>query len=168
MTVEQLEALATLLRQESITRERVVREAQEWIGTPFIHEARVKGVGADCAQFLIGVYSRAGILDPFDVPHHPIQWHLHPDAPGFDKDLYIRELQRYAREISAPPLPGDIAVFWWGHAYAHSAIVIVWPTKLIHCFEMGGVQVVDGARDPYARKYRSNHPPRFFSLFRME
>jgi hypothetical protein len=128
-------------------------------------EARVKNVGTDCGRFIVGVFAHAGLIEPFSTPHLPIQWHLHNTAPGFDPESYVREITRYAPEIYTEPLPGDIAVFWWGHAYAHAAIVIDWPTKLIHCTEAGGVQLVDGTRDPYARKYRFTHPPRFFSYW---
>lgn len=49
-----------------ISRYLIVKAAREWIGTPFRHQARVKGVGADCGQLVIGVGLEAGafIADP--------------------------------------------------------------------------------------------------------
>lgn len=50
------------------TRLDVVRVAQEWIGTPFHHCGRVKGLGVDCAGLLIGVARELGLVSPeFDV-----------------------------------------------------------------------------------------------------
>ena len=36
-------------------RLNIVQEARSWIGTPFRHQAKVKGHGVDCAQLIIGV-----------------------------------------------------------------------------------------------------------------
>lgn len=38
-----------------ITREQVVAEAREWIGTPWHHQASVKGIGCDCIGLEVGV-----------------------------------------------------------------------------------------------------------------
>lgn len=37
------------------TREQVVAEAKEWIGTRWKHQGKLKGVGCDCAGLIIGV-----------------------------------------------------------------------------------------------------------------
>lgn len=36
-------------------REQIVREAKEWIGTPWHHHQSCKQVGCDCVGFLLGV-----------------------------------------------------------------------------------------------------------------
>ena len=38
-----------------ITKEDVVREAKTWLGTPFHHQGRLKGVGVDCAGVIVCV-----------------------------------------------------------------------------------------------------------------
>ena len=43
-------------------QERVRSEALTWLGTPYHHQGRVKGVGVDCGQILISIYEKAGIL----------------------------------------------------------------------------------------------------------
>jgi cell wall-associated NlpC family hydrolase len=49
-------------------KEHVVAEARSWVGTPFKHQGRAKGVGVDCVGLLIGVARRLGIVAPaFDV-----------------------------------------------------------------------------------------------------
>ena len=46
-----------------ITSEQVVAEARRWLGTPYQHQARVLGVGVDCAGLIIGVARNLDILD---------------------------------------------------------------------------------------------------------
>lgn len=51
-----------------VLRSDVLREARSWIGTPFKHQARVKGVGVDCVGLAIGVSRALGLVHPgFDV-----------------------------------------------------------------------------------------------------
>lgn len=38
-----------------IRGEDIVAEARTWLDTPFHHQGRMKGIGADCAGLLIGV-----------------------------------------------------------------------------------------------------------------
>lgn len=58
-----------------MTRDEIVAEARSWIGTPWHHQGRVKGVGVDCVGVAIGVVRAFGIpvaddrnypLSPFD------------------------------------------------------------------------------------------------------
>jgi NlpC/P60 family putative phage cell wall peptidase len=41
----------------------VVAEARRWIGTPYQHQARLHGVGVDCAGLIMGVGKELGLLD---------------------------------------------------------------------------------------------------------
>lgn len=158
-----METLKAFTAKEHLERQETIREALTWLGTPFMHEARVKGAGCDCGRFLIACYSVAGVVPDYEPPAIAEQWHLHKDAVNFDPEFYLREIQKLAREILEPPDPGDLALFWWGHAYSHSAIVISWPTQLVHCFFVRGVQLVDASIDPYLRRFVDTHSPRFFT-----
>lgn len=64
-------------------RRAVVAEALTWLRTPYHHAARIKGVGVDCAQFLIAVYAATGLIDDFTPDRYPPDWHLHRTAGGF-------------------------------------------------------------------------------------
>jgi len=44
-------------------REDVVAETESWVGTPFHHEGRQKGVGVDCAGLIIGIAKNLGLAD---------------------------------------------------------------------------------------------------------
>ena len=45
-----------------ITRAQIIAEARSWLGTPFMHQQAMKGVGADCYGFARGVLSAVGAL----------------------------------------------------------------------------------------------------------
>jgi cell wall-associated NlpC family hydrolase len=44
-----------------ITAQDIVKEAESWIGTPFKHQGRIKGVGIDCYGLVVEVARHFGI-----------------------------------------------------------------------------------------------------------
>lgn len=44
-----------------ITRAAVVSEARSWVGTPWMHQQRLKGAGVDCIGLIRGVFLGAGL-----------------------------------------------------------------------------------------------------------
>lgn len=46
----------------TVTRAMVVAEARSWLRTPWQHQARMKGVGVDCAGLIIGVARNLGLV----------------------------------------------------------------------------------------------------------
>jgi len=133
----------------------VAAEAQTWIGTPFHHAARVKGVGVDCLMLLAEVYERAGICPSrIDPPFYVPDWHLHRDA-----ERYTEGLLRYTQEIVGPPEPGDIALFRFGRTFSHGAVVTQWP-HVIHAYWAIGVVRGDATLHPL-----KDRPVRFFTPF---
>jgi cell wall-associated NlpC family hydrolase len=135
-------------------RAAVITEAISWIGTPFHHEARIKGAGVDCLMLLAEVYERAGVVDHITVEHYPSDWHLHRDA-----ERYMEGLLRYGHEIEATPLPGDIALFKYGRVFSHGAIVVEWP-RVIHAYWTIGVVWGNATLHPL-----KDREMRFFSPF---
>lgn len=47
------------------TRDAIVAEAREWLGTKFAHQQACKGVGCDCIGLIRGVARNVGFTDPF-------------------------------------------------------------------------------------------------------
>ena len=166
-------------------RTAVVAEAESWLGTPYHHEARIKGHGVDCAQILVGVFANVGLIEPVTLPHYPMDWNLHRD-----EERYLDILGRYTREIEHPSLcdpragaarqpagagnvlPGDIAIWKFGRCFSHGAIVVAWPV-VIHAY-VGSICVLEdaekaswlaqiGEAEGEARKPR---PRKFFSYWR--
>lgn len=105
-------------------RAAVVAEALSWLGTPWRHAARLKGVGVDCANLVIGVYAGAGLIAAFDPPPYPRDWHIHKS-----EEWFLRMLPGFpAVPIAAAAAgPGDLILFRIGRVYSHAAIVERWP-----------------------------------------
>lgn len=49
-------------------RVRVVEIARRWIGTPYHHQASLKGVGCDCLGLVRGVYRELCGAEPEPMP----------------------------------------------------------------------------------------------------
>jgi cell wall-associated NlpC family hydrolase len=83
------------------TRQQVVEAARGWIGTPFHHQARLKGVGVDCAGLVIGVARELGLVAPeFDVGGYPRQ----PDGVSL-----LAWCDQYMTRITQAEMqPGDV------------------------------------------------------------
>jgi len=108
---------------EALARERVLKEAQTWIGTPYHHAASVKGAGVDCGTLLIEVYSNAGVIEKFSPRKYSRQFHLHRD-----EEWYKGYVETWASPVEDPK-PGDLVLFKVGRLFAHGAIIIEpgWP-----------------------------------------
>ena len=113
---------------EQLQRADVVKEALSWVGTPFMHAGRIKGVGVDCGQLPIMVFSTVGLIKNFYPESYSRNWHMH----SF-RELYLEAVKELALEVSGPPLPGDLIIWRFGRHYSHGGIVTQWP-KVVHAF----------------------------------
>ena len=87
--------------------EDIVAIARSWIGTPYIHQASVKGAGCDCLGLLRGVWRELRGEEPEDMPAYSPDW---AEATG-NETLYIA-LRRHLDEVAPHDLvPGDVALF---------------------------------------------------------
>jgi cell wall-associated NlpC family hydrolase len=120
-----------------IERIRVVDEARTWIGTPFHHAQALRGVGVDCAHLLVAVYSAAGLVHPPMITHYAADWFLHERA-----ERLLEILADHCVPVIGRPGPGDIAVFRFGRAISHAAIVQDFP-HIIHAERTVGRVVED-------------------------
>ncbi len=108
-------------------QEKVVKEAESFLNTPWHHEARIKGAGIDCGMFLLEVGEAVGAIPHIQPDHYPPDFMCHRNETWF-LDL----IMQYCDEVFEPPyLPGDIVMFKHGRIFSHSGFVIDWP-KIIH------------------------------------
>jgi NlpC/P60 family putative phage cell wall peptidase len=85
----------------------IVQIARSWIGTPYVHQASVKGAGCDCLGLLRGVWREVRGAEPEDPPAYSPDW---AEASG-SETLYMA-LARHLTEIGVQSLaPGDVALF---------------------------------------------------------
>jgi len=144
---------------EDEERKLVVEEARTWLGTPYVSNGDVKGAGVDCGMLLVRVFVDVGLVEPFDPRPYPAQWALHQSA-----ERYLEIVERLAKEIEGPPLPGDLALFKFGKCWAHGAIVTSWP-EIIHANPTINSRAPCRLDDCKRNSNLSRRVPRFFSIW---
>jgi hypothetical protein len=104
-------------------------------------------VGVDCGQLLAGVYIGAGFFKPDEMllpEYYSLSVAQHKESTE-----YVEQIMRFMREIPESEVqPGDVVVYKLGLAFAHAAIVVEWPTFVIHAFAHGGVRGASGNKHP--------------------
>ena len=96
-----------------MTGDDIVEEARGWIGTPFHHQARLKGHGVDCVGLLVGVAMALGIrhCDRKDYSRMP-------DGVSLEKELDAQLDQVPLDQV----MPGDVLMFRMPRLPRHVAI----------------------------------------------
>ena len=84
------------------TGKQVVDCARSYLGTPFHHQGRLKGIGLDCVGLLIRVGHDLGLTE-FDHTGYPRQ--------PIEERLYERFREELDEINSWEALPGDIVLF---------------------------------------------------------
>jgi len=142
-------------------RQIVLEEAQTWMGTLWMANACIKGVGVDCGRFLYACFKVAGVELPDlnTIGHWPGDWALHRMA---DAEPLLKIIQTCTIEFAADPLPADVVMFKMGRAYSHTAIVMEWPS-VIHVLGNGRVEIADAHKAPL-----EGRQPRFFSPWKKD
>lgn len=125
-------------------RNQIVEEAESWIGTPYQHQAMVKGDGGgvDCAMLIAGVAINIGIMDKSirkDIPPYPMEWHFHNDVPLMTNIMEIFGCKKRNISSLASLKPGDIVAFQLGRVPSHLGLY-VGDNLFIHAY--GGVKFV--------------------------
>lgn len=142
-------------------RQAVIDEAKTWLGTPFHHMARVKGLrgGIDCGQYLICVFSAAGMIVDFEPKPYVQQFALHNSD-----ESYLRYLSSVSTEISeSMAQPGDIVIYRVGRCFSHAAILIEpWPGNIIHAINSLGVTITHGTLEGHIGQFRER---KFFTVW---
>jgi NlpC/P60 family putative phage cell wall peptidase len=130
-----------------IARQTIVAEARGWIGTPYRHQASLKGVGCDCLGLVRGVW-RAVIGDePERAPAYAPDW---AEASGLESlaDAAARHLIAIERNSFAA---GDVLLFRWrANLPAKHAAVVTAPDKIVHAHD--GAAVAEVALAPWWRR----------------
>lgn len=121
------------------TRKQVVDETLTWIGTPYHHQARIKGIGVDCAQLLVGVAKGAGLINDEDLKKVPmnysVEWNIHNR-----EEVMLGILESMGcKPVVGTPKPGDIIAFKVGRAHGHLGIIVT-STEFVHAELQGNIK----------------------------
>lgn len=129
-------------------RERILTVAKTWLLTPWRHNARVKGAGADCGQYIIATYVEAELVEDFATGTYPQDWALHQT-----EERYLAWVEKYCDRIEGPPLPGDIVAWRYGKCFSHGGIVVDWPLVLHAYMREGNVCYGEADKGDLAREH---------------
>ena len=128
-------------------RDDIVAAARGWIGTPYRHQASLKGVGCDCLGLVRGVWRAVTGEEPERAPPYTRDWAEAASAETL--------AQAAACHMIAMPLdefgPGDVLLFRWraGNPAKHAAIVTT-PDTMVHAHD--GAAVAEVAIAPWWRR----------------
>lgn len=137
------------------TRERVVSAARGWVGTPYRHQASLKGLGCDCLGLIRGVWRDLIGPEPEAMPPYAPDW----SEPQRQEWLW-QAMARHLCPAQGPMLPGEVLLFrmregsvakhlgilartgtapafihaYSGHGVVESALGLPWQRRLVARF----------------------------------
>ena len=122
------------------TRTAIVAAAFGWLGTPYRHQASLKGVGCDCLGLVRGVWRELYGAEPEAPPAYTPDW---AEAQG-------RETLAEAAGRHLAPMPvaaaaaGDVLLFRWrdGLPAKHAAILVA-PERFVHAHDGAAVALAE-------------------------
>lgn len=129
------------------TSHLILAEAQSWIGTPYRHQASLKGVGCDCLGLLRGVWRGVMGAEPELPPPYS------PDWAEAGADTLVAAARRYLIEIDCDAFAaGDVLLFRWRAAMpAKHCAIATSPDTMIHAHD--GASVAEVAFRPWWRRH---------------
>ena len=87
--------------------ERIIAEARAWIGTPYRHQASIKGAGTDCLGLLRGIWRTVLGSEPEPVPPYTEDW-----AEPARREVLFEAAERWLlRKSIAEVARGDVLLF---------------------------------------------------------
>jgi len=107
----------------------IIRVARSWVGTPYRHQASLKGVGADCLGLVRGVWREVEGEEPEGVPAYSPGW-----AEAGGGETLAEAARRHMAEIPYTDIQaGDLLLFRWrAHLPAKHAGIATSATHMVH------------------------------------
>jgi len=130
-----------------VTRAGLVEETRAWIGTPYRHQASLKGVGCDCLGLVRGVWRAVIGPEPERAPPYAPDW-----AEAATGEPLADAAARHLRAIERGAyLPGDVLLFRWrDHLPAKHAAIVTSQDTMAHAHD--GAAVTEVAIAPWWRR----------------
>ncbi len=128
-------------------RAHIVAEARSWIGTPYRHQASLKGVGCDCLGLVRGVWRAVHGAEPEIAPAYSRDW-----AEASGAETLAHAARRHLAEIDPADIaPGDVLLFRYRPRYpAKHAAIAASAQTMIHAHD--GAAVAEVAIAPWWRR----------------
>ena len=134
-------------------RSDIITEALSWVDTPYHHQAKLKGVGVDCAQLILGVAQELHYT-PKDVvvTGYSREWNIHNR-----EEVMLGYLEQFgAFEVQRPLEGGDILCFKFGRACGHLGIYLGDGT-FVHSHLTAGKVLVNSLSGDLLRKHAKTY-----------
>lgn len=134
----------------------VVAAARGWLGTPYVHQGRCKGAGADCLGLVLGVWDEVLGRAPSAVPAYGADWaetgagdplweaaraHLIPLPPGVHQpgSVLLFRMREHAQAKHLGLASGSVEQPHFIHAYTgrgvvESALTAPWARRVVARF----------------------------------
>jgi NlpC/P60 family putative phage cell wall peptidase len=136
-----------------VVAEKALAEARQWLGTPYQHQASLRGVGCDCLGLVRGVWRALYGAEPEAPPPYRPDW-----AELGGRELLAEALERRLIPLDlAAARPGDVLLFrmapdapakhcairsahdrmihaYWGRACVESWLGRWWDQRLVAAF----------------------------------
>lgn len=125
------------------TREQVVAEARSWLRTPFQHQGRMRGLGADCRGLVGGVALGLGLVPPTWWADFDSRWGGYPEQPP--PGLMLAACDSFMRRTDAPQA-GDVVVVEFLRYPQHMGVLVP--------YAHGGLAIVHSLRVLGVREHR--------------
>jgi NlpC/P60 family putative phage cell wall peptidase len=130
-----------------LSRQNIVAETRDWIGTPYRHQASLKGVGCDCLGLVRGVWRGVIGDEPERAPPYAPDW---AEAASGEPlaDAAGRHLIAIDRDTFRD---GDVLLFRWrSHLPAKHAAIVTAADTMVHAHD--GAAVAEVALAPWWRR----------------
>lgn len=123
-----------------------IDEVRSWIGTPFHHAARSKGIGVDCVGVLIEAARAQGLIDYQNVEYSRL----------VDPAYLTSEILRFCRYVAIEDRrPGDVLLFAIEGSAQHTGILTQrdpGSEKFVHANQSAGLVSENDLKPVYIRK----------------
>jgi NlpC/P60 family putative phage cell wall peptidase len=123
----------------------VEKQARLYVGTPFRHQGRIRGLAIDCVGLVVCVGEDLGLLDRAGTP---ILRTDYPDYAAQPTDSFV--LQEFRRRLNIrlpgePIEPGDLLAIRMPDLACHAAAVVdrAGCLYMVHAYDSGPRQCVE-------------------------
>lgn len=151
-----------------MTGERIAAAARAWIGTPYRHQASLKGVGCDCLGLVRGVWRGLFGEEPETAPPYAASW---AESAADGADPLAEAARRHLVPVAGPmaayePRAGDVLLFAFrAHLPAKHCAIACGAGMMIHAHD--GAAVTEVALTRWWRRHLT-HGFRFPGARRQE
>ncbi|MEX0307546.1 MAG: NlpC/P60 family protein [Ruegeria sp.] len=132
------------------TKQDIVDEARGWLGTSYVHQASVRGAGADCLGLLRGVWRAVMGHEPEAVPVYSMDW----SEPQGEERMWAAARRHLIEKSPEDITTGDVLLFRMRDAAVAKHLGIVTtqdPLRFIHAYTGHGV-VENTLSEPWRRR----------------